>query len=546
MSHRTRRRRMYTLRLLAAGLLLAVAGCAGDGAGSPAAKEPQTASALTIAVGGDQGTLTPYTYRTGYPGYHLMSLVFDTLLVLDPSNQVTPLLATGLTTSADSRVFTLPLRTDVSWHDGEAFTADDVVFSIDYYRKHDSVRFASALAAVEDVQVRDATVVITLDKPDPEFPVRQLADMPILARHVWSGITDPQKAPVSAAVGTGPYRLAGYEPERRYELTANTAYPIGKPRVDKLSVSVIPQQQTALAALRTGEVHLVADEVPPNLTDQLSAQQGVKMATGSNFSSTLLVFNDGKAPFDRVELRQAISAAIDTRDLVDTILLGQGTVGSPGFWHPEAPGADTSLKHSYDPAAAAAKLDALGAAPGADGVRVLDGKPLSFELLVYADSPDRVRAAELITEMLGKVGVKTTVRAMDADSVDVKVWPDFDVAKGRDFDLAMWGWSATTMTAYTKLAGLVATDPKAGSLNVTGVVDAELDTVAKELLATTALAERQAAAGRLQQLLAQKTPFVTLYYPAGAYAYRGDVFAGWAYQQGWGPLNKNSLVARHG
>ncbi|KXK58536.1 hypothetical protein AWW66_29240 [Micromonospora rosaria] len=543
MSPRTRRRGTPTLRLLAAGLLLAVAGCSAGGDEAPAVDQPRTAPAVTIAVAGDEGTLTPYTYTTGYPGYNLLTLVFDTLLTLDTGNQVTPLLATGLTTSPDSRVFTLPLRSDVTWHDGRPFTADDVVFTIDYYRQHDTVRFAAPLAGVDTVQVRDGAVVVTLSRPDPEFPVRLLADMPILPRHVWSTITDPEQAPVTAAVGTGPYRLASYEPDRRYELTAHTGYPIGTPRVEKLTVSVIPEQQTALAALRTGEVQMVAGTVPANLKDQLAGQRGVTVATGSHFGSTLLVFNDGKAPFDRVEVRRALAAAIDTTDLVDTILLGQGTVGSPGFWHPQAPGADTGLRHTHDPAAATAALDALGAAPGADGIRVLDGRPLAFDLLVYANSPDRVRAAELISEMLGTVGVKATVRAMDADSVDAKVWPDFDVAKGRDFDLALWGWSAPTMTDYTRLAGLVASDPKVGRLNVTGIVDPELDAAAAELNATTTLADRQAAAGRLQQLIAAKTPFVTLYYPAGAYAYRSDVFAGWTYQQGAGLLHRHSLVA---
>ncbi|WP_212808637.1 ABC transporter substrate-binding protein [Micromonospora endophytica] len=520
--------------VLAAGVLLAVAACSSDAGEAPAKDQPQTAAAVTIAIPGDEGTLTPYTYTTGYPGYNLLTLVYDSLVVLDTSNEVTPLLATELTVSPDSTVFTLPLRTGVTWHDGKPFSADDVVFTIDYYREYDTVRFASPLAGVDSVQVRDGAVVITLSQPDPEFPVRLLADMPILPRHVWSSITEPEKAPVTAAVGTGPYRLASYEPDRRYELTANTAYPIGKPRIDTLTVSVVPEQQTALAALRTGEVQMTAGTVPANLIDQLSGQQGVTVATGSNFGSTLLAFNDGKAPFDRVEVRRAIATAIDTTDLVDTVLLGKGTLGSPGFWHPEAPGANTSLTHTHDPAAASAALDAIGATPGPDGVRVLDGKPLAFDLLVYANNPDRVRTAELITEMLAKVGVKTAVRAMDADSVDAKVWPDFDVANGRDYDLALWGWSAPTMFDYTRLAGLVASDPKVGRLNVTGIRDADLDAAATALNATTTLDDRKAAAGELQQLIADKAPFVTLYYPAGAYAYRSDVFAGWTYQQGRG------------
>lgn len=539
-------RRVFAAAVLAVALPLAAAtGCAPDSGEDTvaAAGGPQTATALTVAISGDEGTLTPYTYSSGYPGYNLMSLVFDTLLVLDPDNQLRPLLATAYTASDDSTVFTLPLREGVTWHDGKPFTADDVLFSVDYYRQYDSTRFAGPLASVTSVKALGDGVVFTLRRPDPEFPVRLLADMPVLPKHIWSTITDPERAPQSAAVGTGPYKLTGYQPDSRYELAANAVYPIGMPRVQKLTVSVIPDQEAALAALRSGDVHMVADEVPPNLKRQLTSESGYAVTAGSSFSSTLLIFNDGKAPFDRVEVRRAISAAIDTEALRQTVMLGQATAGSPGFWHPDALDADRTLKHRHDPAAATAALDALGATPGADGVRVLGGQPLAFDLLVYASSPDLVRAAELISEMLTRVGITATVRKTDPDTVDAKVWPDFDVANGRDFDLAMWGWSPSTMTDLTKLASLVAVDPTVGQHNVTGIADAELDAAARALLATTTVQARRDAALRMQKLYADKVPFVTLYYPDGAYAYRGDIFAGWAYQRGWGPLNKHSFVA---
>ncbi|WP_442932490.1 ABC transporter substrate-binding protein [Micromonospora sp. NBC_01699] len=78
------------------------------------------------------------------------------------------MLATGLTTSPDSRVFTLPLRTDVSWHDGKPFGAEDVAFTIDYYRKHDSVRFAGPLAVGDTVQVHGVAA-----RPWPAVSLRQ-------------------------------------------------------------------------------------------------------------------------------------------------------------------------------------------------------------------------------------------------------------------------------------------------------------------------------------------------------------------------------------
>ena len=527
------------------GLTLLVTGCGGGGgATAPNSREggPKRATELVIGIGTDEGTLTPYTQNTGYPGANLVALVYDKLLELDAKNKPQPLLAERLEASPDNKTFTLPLRSGVKWHDGKPFSAEDVAFSVDYYQKHTVADSAPQLDVVQNVTTSGNSVTFNLKSGDPEFPSRLLADMRILPKHIWASIDKPESATVEQAIGTGPYKLVSYKKDQGYELTANTDYVMGKPKVDKIRVSIIPQPQTALAGLRTKEIHMWARTVPAEQATGLEQQPGIKIVRGPGFTSTLLAFNNGRKPFDDPKVRQAIAAAIDTQKLVDTVLRGRGKTGSPGFWHPDAPGADTSLKYSFDASRATKLLDEIGATAGADGIRVLGGKPMNFTLLVQSSSPERIRSAELIRDMLKAVGIGVSVTSMDSDSLDTKVWPEYDVSKGRDYDMSMWGWSAPVQLDATMLAAVVDSDTTLGRLNITGTKDADLDRLSDEVRAATTLGDRYKVLGELQKQVAEKMPFVTLYYPDGVYAYRQDIFDGWVYQDGVGILNKASFV----
>lgn len=543
------RTRQVSLRMVVAvvvaALVLAGCGTGGDNpasvAGADGGAGPVVAKEVVIAISGDEGTLTPYTQNSGYPGSNLVALVYDKLLELDKDNKPQPLLASKLETAPDSSSFTLTLRDGVKWQDGRPFTAQDVLFSVGYYQKHANADSAPQLKDLKNVTADRNKVTFTLKSPDPEFPSRLLADMRILPQHIWDKIKDPETATAKQAIGTGPFKLVSYKKDQGYELVANPDYAMGKPKIDKIKIKVIPQPQTALAGLRTGEVSMFSGTVPEEQASSLEKQRGAKVVRGPGFTSTLLAFNNQRAPFDNAKVRTAIADAIDTPKLVGTVLRGRGVVGSAGFWHPKAPGA-TMIEKPYDVSKANALLDEVGATAGADGIRVLDGKPMKFDLLVQASNPARIRTAELVRDMLKVVGIVVSIQSMDSDSLDAKVWPDYDVSHGRNYDMTMWGWSAPVMLDSTKLPSLVDSDTVLGRLNITGTKDPEMDRLSDQLRATTTQAARREVLGQLEKQVAQKMPFVTLYYPDGAFAYRQDVFDGWVYQVGSGLMNKMSFV----
>lgn len=511
-----------------------------------AADEPSGAAVeqIVIAISGDESSLNPYTYVTGYPGFNLLGLLHDSLVQLDETNSPQPLLATDWTVSDDGLVWTMNLRDDVTWHDGEAFDADDVVFTFDYVVDNTHPRWTPGVAAVESIEATSPTSVeITLTEASPDFAVRPLADMPMLAEHVWSAEADPQNSGTDVNIGTGPYRLESYEVDRSYTLTANTDYAMGAPVSDTVVLAVIPEPATAFAALRAGEVDMVSSIVEPQLVAEFEADSNLAVSAGPGFAATMLNLNNERPPFDDPAVRNAIGLAIDPQELIDAVLLGSGTAPNPAFLHPDGPVTVATATHEFDPDAAAAALDALGAAVGDDGTRVLDGEPMQFELIVYADNPSRIRSAEIISEQLAAVGIDAQVAPLEAETVDEQVWPGFDVNNGRDYDMAMWGWSAPIQLDAGRFGSLLHSDPAIGTLNVTGLADPAIDALIAQVNEAATVEERAEPLGELEGLVAEARPFVMLYYQDGVYAYRSSTFDGWVYQNGQGPLGKLSLVS---
>jgi len=564
------RSRMRPLwRLLPLFLALVLVACGGapqtgapPAAPSPAAPEPTSAPAadaptvapeptsaapatepLRVAIVGDEGTLTPYTYQTGYPGWNMLNLVYDTLLILDADNLPQPWLAERHTISDDGLIHTLTLRDDVTWHDGRPLTSADVKFSYEFYKANRQSRWTPPMGVITTIEAPDATtVVMTLASPSPAFALQPLADVPIIPQHIWEGATDPKA--VESTVGSGPYQLAEYVPEQFYRFTANASYFAGAPSVPEIITPMISEPNTIFAALRSGEIDATVRSLPPELVSDFEGNAELALQKGPGYATNLLQFNTERAPWDKAAVRQAISRAINRQQLIDTILLGQGTVGNPGWFHPASPVYQLTDAPAFDLAAAQAILDEAGYADGdGDGVREADGTPLSGELLVYANNPIRLRSAELIAAGLEPLGVRLKVTAIDPDSVDAKVWPEFDVAKGRDFDLAMWNWSAPVQINPLRAVGLVHSDPTIGTLNIGGFKNAEADRIGDAWRVTVDEAEQRALAGELEALIAAELPFVTLFYEDGNYAFRPTAYDGWIYQKGQGTFSKLSFLS---
>jgi peptide/nickel transport system substrate-binding protein len=509
-----------------------------------AATKP-TATQLKIAISGDENTLTPFSYVTGYPGINLLGLVYDSLYIFDPDFQPRPWLATGYKVSSDGKQYTVTLRDKVSWHDGKPLVAEDVKATYELMQKAPGNPWASGVRNITAIETPDAhTVVFTLKSANPEFILRPLADTPILPKHIWGTVKPEEaKAFTGGKIGTGPYKLADYQSGVLYRFQANESYWAGKPTVNELVVPIVKDNTTIFSSIRSGELDTSTRPVQPELIKEFEANPQLRVAKGASFGSTLLQLNASKAPFDQKDVRLAMAYAIDNQKLIDTITLGNALPGNPGFIHPASPYHNPDVKPlAYNPAKAKELLDGLGYKPGADGVRIANGTPMDYKLLVYSNNPSRVRSAEIIRDWFKEIGIKVTLQSLDPDSVDALVWPEFDVKKGRNYDLAMWGWSSSTQQSLGRIGSLFHSDTDLGSLNIGAFKNEKIDKLVEELNAAPDLAKRTEAGRKLEAAVAEELPFITLFYENGAYAFRPATYDGYVFHKLWGTIHKFSFI----
>ena len=509
---------------------------------APPPAEPVTVRA---AITGDEGTLNPYTYISGFPGWNLLMLQYDSLLQLDAAGRPQPWLAESFAVNDELTEYSVKLVDGVQWHDGQPLTADDVAFTVDYFINNTQSRFARDLRGVAEVVVADPlNLTFMLEAPNPGFDLVALADVPIIPRHIWETVANPEEHQFeSANIGSGPYKLVDYDEGQSYRFEANPDYFRGSPAVDELVVVVFADDAGALSAIRSGGVDVIFERISPEQITLLDAQDPLDISQGPEFSTQMINFDASRRPFDDVVVRQAIDLAMDRQDIVDTVYLGAATPGSPGWVHPGHPSYNPEVLAVYDPNLANSLLDQAGYTDGdGDGIREFDGQPMSFEIIANSSDSLRLRIAELTVEMLAEIGIEGRVAAVETATWENAVWPGFDVNNGRNYEIAMWGWSAPVQANTLRVPSLIHSSPDVGSLNLTGFANAQVDSLSEELLVEPDPARRLELLSRLQELIAADLPFVLLAYPDGAYVYDSSVYADWEFIAGQGIVSKLSLL----
>jgi peptide/nickel transport system substrate-binding protein len=509
---------------------------------SVASAEP-TVQQLKVGISKDENGLNPYTYVTGYPGLDLVNLLYDNLFHLDKENKPVPWLVKEFKVSDDGITYNFSLHENVKWHDGNPLTSEDVKFTIDYFIEHPKSRFTNPLKSIASVTVEDETnLTLVLSKSDPNFMLQPLADLPILPKHIWSNVSNPDDE--TNAIGSGPYKLEEHKSSQYYKMKANSDYFKGEPPIGELIFPIIEDTTAMFNALQAGEIDAISTSISPELVNQFETNPSLKVARGPGYSTTLFQINAEKYPMTEAAFRQAIDHAIDKQNLVDTILLGYAEVGSPGFIHPSSAYYNSDLKPVFDPEKAKQILEEAGFKDtDEDGFREdQQGKKIDLTTLVYSSSPIRIRTAELVSESLNQVGIRNTVKAMDATTVDSLMWPDFDVSKGRNFDLGVWSWSNTMQLFPDRMVELFHSDPAVGSVNIGGYKNTDFDQLGEKLKNTYEESERASLINEMQAFVANDAPFVTLYYQEIVNAYNPGKYDGFVFQVGKGIINKLSFV----
>lgn len=508
---------VLTLSTVALGLLgFTVAGCAASG------QEAETT--LRVAVPKDYATLSVYNAGASDADPYV-GLVYDTLFSTPYVDDPEPLLAESAEPEPGNRTWTIRLRDGVEWHDGEAFTAEDVAFTLRFYRDGEPNRWTHHTSSSPDMERIEApdrrTVRITCAEPCPTLAEITLADLPILPEHIWSEVEDPATFSESP-VGTGPYRVEGYAPGERYELTANRDYFAGEPVADRLVLAIIPEPSSAFLALRAGQVDAVGTPIPPQLVEDFEQDEEVDVLEATPLSDTELVFNMAKDPFDSTAFRRAAMLAIDKDRLLETVLLERGISGADSWPHPESPWTAENPPMPHDPEQARRLIEQAG----------LTGTKM--EILIPQQNPVVQRATELAADDLRAVGIEASVRALDQAAI-------FEVAGEGRFDAYVWAATAHALADPTQMIQNFESATYMGSHD-----NPEVARLLERIAAASTPARFRELVSQTHRLFPQDPPVVPFFYPEQRYAVRPAVFEGWESSPGLGVVHKFSLVAAEG
>ncbi len=552
-------RRLFGNRFLriavAAGVLAGTAGVTAP-ASSQTPTTPGQRVVLRYAIAGDENNFTPYT-ATGrsLKQQDILNLIYDTLLYSPFQEKPEPWLATGAQMSTDGRTWTFQLRDGVQWHDGRPFTAEDVKFTWDYFFRTEQGRYSHHVndrPYMESSRVVDPrTVSFTCREPCPTFDIDPGADLPILPKHIWEQVTEPNRFTNDLPVGTGPYRMAERVANQSYRFEANTGYFKGKPVVDEIRMPIIPESATMFLALRSGEVDAVSRVVPPEAVGELE-RAGLRIIRMPDYGSIQINFNNQRPPFTNPQFRKALSLAADTDRITQTLLGNEGKPGVDSFLDPDSPFANKSLKHEFNPARARQMLDSLDFRDrNNNGVREgADGAELNFEILVSSLEAREVRASELVATQLKDVGVNVRVTPLDPATVNSRRQPRDAPGKRvpettttGDYDMYVTSYSGGHF--HFDPDGLLYAFHSPGRTGfgafITGYSNPQFDQLV-DRAATLGVEERKPLLAQAGQVMYDGPPVISLYFPDGTFAYRPQAFDGWVQEIGHGILHKRSFL----
>jgi len=394
---------MFTrLRITAAALALA----AGAAHAAP--------DAITIGMVLEPPNLDPTGGAAAAIDEVVYANVFEGLTRFGPDGAVLPALAERWDVSGDGTVYTFHLHDGVTFHDGTAFDAEDVKFSLDRARAEDSANAQKALfAGIESVEVADPlTVTVTLSSPNGNFPFNMAwGDAVILA---------PETADeaATAPVGTGPFRLGNWVQGDRVELVENPDYWGTKPALKRATFKFISDPTAAFAAMMAGDVDAFPNFPAPETLPQLGADPRFSVIVGSTEGETILAMNNRQPALSNVKVRQAIAHAIDRQEIIDGAMFGYGTPIGTHFAPHNPDYVDLTGLSAHDPEKAKALLAEAGVSD------------LTLRLALPPPTYAR-RGGEIIAAQLREVGIETEI-----SNLEWAQWLE-QVFRGKDFDLTI-------------------------------------------------------------------------------------------------------------
>ncbi|HEY6275407.1 MAG TPA: peptide ABC transporter substrate-binding protein [Streptosporangiaceae bacterium] len=511
MSHRVTR-----LMFAAVAVSMAVTACGGGGSGGLA----KQGGVYRLGSASSIDSLNPFV-ALQQDAYSTFEVIYPYLIQYNSQLQFVPDFARSWQVSPDGRTWTFHTQPNARWSDGKPLTAADAAWTYSTILKFQNGPTANTAGdvahMVSAVAPNPTTLVLTYKQPVANV-LSQLQQVPILPEHIWAqyatgngkaltSFTNP--API---VSGGPFTLVKYTPKQIALFKRNPSFYGPKPHIDGLGLQFFGTEDAEITALKSGQLDGI-ETVPPTSVSTLKKAGFVVRQSPGDYFDDMLINADPQQDASHRELanpllRQAFDYAIDRQAIVKTSLLGHGQPGSSII--PPATG------HWYDPAVtptpfslakAAQLLDQAGYKMGPNGLRIANGHPMSYTVIMPSDTTGGYgdRSFAIIQADFKKIGIQLSPKNLDNSAAYNAI-----TANGyKSFELSLWDWQPLLDPDFI-LSVLTC-----GSWNVwndTGYCSKPYDQLYQAQGAATSAASRQQLVYQMQQMVYSQRLYIVLDY----------------------------------
>jgi peptide/nickel transport system substrate-binding protein len=447
---------------------------------------------------------------------HLSALIYSTLVISDDKGRLIGDLAEAVPSlanngiSRDGKTIVYHLRPGITWHDGVPLTSHDVAFTWHVVMNpRNNIFHREGYDEVERIDTPDArTVVVHLRRRSPPFVTRFFTSLQegakaILPEHLLKEQATINEAPFNAApVGSGPFRFVRWDRGRGIEMAAYDRYFRGRPKIDRIIFTVIPNENTMLDEARAHEIDV--PQVSSGLYELYKSLPGMTTTLARWDSTSILALNDARPGLRHVEVRQAMARALDYQSMITKITHGVGTVARDVV-PPSAIGYVANAAYPYDPIGARKLLEAHGWKVGTDGIRAKNGERLDFVYYIVTGSATGSSIAVLVQSWLRDIGIGVTLKSSPYNQIFSFEGP---IQTGK-YDLAAYSYTLPRDPDNLVYLGCDKF-PNAGD-NVFRYCDALVDAGERRGLTTDDPRARAAIYEPVERRIRETVPYIPIY-----------------------------------
>lgn len=458
---------------------------------------------LIVAQHADVQSLDPQSVND-VASFWVMNQMYEGLVRRTDDMGVEPALAESWE-EVDERTFRFFLREDVTFHNGEEFTAEDVKFSIERLLDPD---FASPGASrlnmvdVENIEIiDDHTIDIPTDEPFGALLTYLAHSASFIVNQ--EAIEEYGDEAGENPVGTGPFKLKEWNVGNDVVLERFDDHWREPAQSEELVFRVIPEDTNRVIELETGNIH-IAKSIDPGDMSRVEEHQDLDLYDGEALRLGYVGMNTNQEPFDDVRVRQAMNYAVESEEIVRVVYGELGTPATafmnPGIWsfNSEVKQYDRDMERAQE------LLDEAGYSDG-------------FEIDVYVDEDQqRQDTVEMLNNQLGEIGIEMNIEVLE--------WGTYLDRTGEgDADLFVLGWLASTGDPHHALFNLFHSDQHGADGNRFFYTNEEVDRLLDEGLVELDQDRRYEIYQEAQAFIAEDAPLIPIWNEGNADAVRGEV-----------------------